>query len=122
MHPLRHFRCHIGAGFRKFVFSEGYMASHPVPDTAELLEPAERGDSRARSELLDRHRARLRRMVAVRLDRRLLARVDPSDIVQETLARADRKLAGYLTKRPVAFYPWLRRLAWEQLVKINEKH
>jgi RNA polymerase sigma-70 factor (ECF subfamily) len=98
------------------------MGSHPVPDTEELLGRAERGDVRARSELLDRHRARLRRMVAVRLDRRLLARVDPSDIVQETLAKADRKLAGYLKQRPVPFYPWLRRLAWEQLVKINEKH
>jgi RNA polymerase sigma-70 factor (ECF subfamily) len=25
-------------------------------------------------------------------------------------------------KRPVPFYPWLRRLAWEKLVKLHEQH
>jgi RNA polymerase sigma-70 factor (ECF subfamily) len=45
--------------------------------------------------LLKRHRARLRRMVAVRLD----GRVDPSDLVQETLAEAAARLADYLRTR-----------------------
>ena len=35
---------------------------------------------------------------------------------------ADRKLNRYLAERPVPFYPWLRRLAWEHLVKLNERH
>jgi DNA-directed RNA polymerase specialized sigma24 family protein len=61
-------------------------------------------------------------MVAVRLDRRLLARVDPSDVVQEALADADRRLDEYLRERPVAFYPWLRRLAEEQLVNVYRRH
>jgi RNA polymerase sigma-70 factor (ECF subfamily) len=98
------------------------MAIHSVPDTEELLGRVEQGDSRARSELLNRHRARLRRMVAVRLDRRVLARLDPSDIVQEALAEADQKLAAYLRQRPVAFYPWLRRLTWEHLVRLQDRH
>ena len=55
----------------------------------QLIESAGRGDAAARQQLLHEHRDRLRRMVAVRLDRRLAARVDPSDVVQEALAEAD---------------------------------
>ena len=62
------------------------------PDTEELLRRASQGSRDARSQLLQRHRARLRRMVAFRLDERLLARVDPSDVVQESLAEADRSV------------------------------
>lgn len=98
------------------------MAIHSVPDTEELLGRAEHGDSHARAELLNRHRARLKQMVSVRLDRRVLARIDPSDIVQEALVEADQKLAAYLRQRPVAFYPWLRRLAWEHLVRLQAHH
>ena len=48
-------------------------------------------------------------MVAVaRMDRRLTARLDPSDVVQEALADGVRDLPDYLTTRPMAFYPWLR--------------
>ena len=91
-------------------------------DTEELLDRAGNGDDAAGQELLRRHRDRLRRMVAVRFDRRLAARVDPSDVVQEALADAARKLPEYLKQRPLPFYPWLRRLAWERLVKLYQRH
>jgi RNA polymerase sigma-70 factor (ECF subfamily) len=93
-----------------------------APDTEQLVELASQGDDQARQQLLMRHRARLRRMVAVRLDRRLAARVDPSDVVQETLTEAARNLSDYLRERPLPFYPWLRRLAWERLVKLHRRH
>jgi RNA polymerase sigma-70 factor (ECF subfamily) len=92
------------------------------PDTEQLLEQAGRGDTAARQELLGRHRDRLRNMVRVRMDRRLAARVDPSDVVQEALADAAGKLSDYLRRRPLPFYPWLRRLAWERLVKLHRRH
>jgi RNA polymerase sigma-70 factor (ECF subfamily) len=91
-------------------------------DTRELLERSVRGDAAARQELLVCHRARLRRMVAVRLDPRLAARVDPSDIVQEALADAVIHLDDYLRDRPLPFYPWLRQFAWERLVKAHRQH
>src|SRR5258705_9902519 len=84
----------------------------------ELIERARRGDEPARQQLLEhlaRQRARLRQMIAVRMDARLAARVDPSDIVQEALADATRYLADYLRDRPLPLYLWLRRLAWERL-------
>jgi RNA polymerase sigma-70 factor (ECF subfamily) len=61
-------------------------------------------------------------MVAVRLDRRIAARVDPSDIVQEALADAARRLDDYLRERPMAYYPWLRRLTWDRLDKAHRRH
>jgi RNA polymerase sigma-70 factor (ECF subfamily) len=91
-------------------------------DTERLVERASEGDSSARQQLLIRHRDRLRRMVAVRLDQRLAARVDPSDVVQEALAVAAEKLSGYLRERPLPFYPWLRRIGWERIVKLHQQH
>jgi RNA polymerase sigma-70 factor (ECF subfamily) len=92
------------------------------PDTEELLRRAAKGNPDARDQLLARHRDRLRKMVSLRLDRRARARIDPSDVVQETLLEADRRLADYLRDRPLPFYPWLRRLAWERLVKLHRRH
>jgi RNA polymerase sigma-70 factor (ECF subfamily) len=98
------------------------MTTPPDGDTETLLRRAEQGDSRAREELLMRHQARLRQMVAYRLDRRLAARLDPSDVVQEALADAARKLPEYLRGRPLPFYPWLRQLACERLVDLHRRH
>jgi RNA polymerase sigma-70 factor (ECF subfamily) len=97
------------------------MTSQP-PDTDALIEQARRGDASARQQLLTRHRERLGRMVAVRLDRRLAARVDPSDVVQETLAAAAQKLPAYLRERPLPFYPWLRAIALERVSKVHQRH
>jgi RNA polymerase sigma-70 factor (ECF subfamily) len=97
------------------------MPSTPS-DTAALLARAARGDGQARDQLLIRHRDRLRRMIAIRMDHRLQKRVDPSDIVQETLVIADRRLTEYLRDQPIPFYPWLRQLAWDQIVAFQRKH
>ena len=73
--------------------------------TEELLRRAGSGSRSALQLLLGGHRDRLRRMVSVRMDPRIAARVDPSDVVQEALAVASRKLPDYLRQRPLPFYP-----------------
>jgi RNA polymerase sigma-70 factor (ECF subfamily) len=80
------------------------------------------GDGEARQKLLVRHRERLRRMVALRMDHRLAARIDPSDVVQEALIEADRHLEAYLRDRPLPFYPWLRQFAWQRLRHVHRLH
>src|SRR5215831_14367202 len=92
------------------------------PDTEDLLRRSADGDADARQQLLARHRRRLRQMVAVRLDPRLGPRLDPSDVVQEVLAEAHQLLDDYLRERPVPFYPWLRQIAWQRLIKLHEHH
>ncbi|HLJ93703.1 MAG TPA: sigma-70 family RNA polymerase sigma factor [Gemmataceae bacterium] len=94
----------------------------PQPDTEELLRQAEFGNASARESLLARHRNHLRKMIAWRLDRRLAARVDPSDVVQEVLLEASRKMDRYLCERPVPFFPWLRALAGEHLATLHRRH
>jgi RNA polymerase sigma-70 factor (ECF subfamily) len=61
-------------------------------------------------------------MIGVRLDPRLAARLDPSDVVQEALAEAARHLDDYLRDPPLPFYPWLRQFAWERLAKAHRQH
>jgi RNA polymerase sigma-70 factor, ECF subfamily len=92
------------------------------PDTEELIAKARGGDVQARQQLLVRHQKRLQRMVAMRMDRRLRARVDASDVVQDALADAAGKLSDYLRRRPLPFYPWLRQLAWEKLIDLHRRH
>ena len=92
------------------------------PDTDELLRRAGAADESAAGALLERHRVRLRHMVAVRIDPRLAARVDPSDVVQDALAEAYVRLPDYLRTRPLPFYPWLRHIAWERLVHLHRQH
>jgi RNA polymerase sigma-70 factor (ECF subfamily) len=93
-----------------------------TPDTDQLLERTAAGDQSAAQELLVRHRPRLRRMVAVYLDQRISARVDPSDVVQEALAEAFQRLPEYVREQEISFYPWLRQIAWQRLVKLHRRH
>jgi RNA polymerase sigma-70 factor (ECF subfamily) len=96
--------------------------SRPELETAELVSRVAGGDSSAVEQLFAKHRDRLRRMVLVHMDRPLTVRVDPSDVVQEAFVEASRRIADYLREQPVAFYPWLRQIAWERLVKLRRRH
>jgi len=88
----------------------------------ELLDQADQGNAIARQALLERYRGNLRRMVASRLDRRLASRVDPSDVVQETLADAARRMDEYFQDRPIPFFGWLRQLAGDRVVDTHRRH
>ena len=93
-----------------------------LENTDQLVNRAAGGDLPARRELLRRHRTRLTRMVALRMDPRVRARFDPSDVIQDALVTADQRLSGYLREQPLPFYPWLRKIAWERLLQLHEQH
>jgi len=96
-----------------------------IPDGSEtttLIEQAMRGDQRALGELLGRHRKRLHRMVALRLDPRLQGRVDPSDVIQEACIDAVRRLPEYHQKPTMPFFLWLRLLVGQRLVDEHRRH
>lgn len=90
--------------------------------TEQLLEQTRQGDAEALDRLLARHRGRLRKMVGVRLDPAIATRVDPSDVVQDALATAAKRLPEYLADPQVSFYPWLRGLAWDKLLELRRRH
>jgi RNA polymerase sigma-70 factor (ECF subfamily) len=91
-------------------------------DTQSLLERIQAGDVAASDLLLARHRPFLRQIVELRLDPRLRARVDPSDVVQEAQLDAFRRLTEYVRRRPMPFRLWLRKTAHERMLKIQRRH
>src|SRR5215472_15845117 len=91
-------------------------------ETTRLIEQAARGNQQALGELLGRHRERLRRMVALRLDRRLQGRVDPSDVIQEACLDAARRLPEYHKSPTMPFFLWLRFLTGQRLQDEHRKH
>jgi RNA polymerase sigma-70 factor (ECF subfamily) len=60
--------------------------------------------------------------VELRLDPRVRARVDPSDVVQEAQLEAVRRLDGYLRQPPIPFRLWLRQLAYDRLLMAQRRH
>jgi RNA polymerase sigma-70 factor (ECF subfamily) len=94
-----------------------------APETQELLALARGGDSQAINQLLDRHRDALRRLVELRMDRALKRRVDASDVVQEVLVEANRRLRDYLAEpAPMPFHLWLRHMAQDRLIDAHRRH
>jgi RNA polymerase sigma-70 factor (ECF subfamily) len=90
--------------------------------TQELLQQARQGDAQAINALLERHRAALRRMVDLRMDRALSRRVDASDIVQDVMLEANRRLNEYLSNPAMPFHLWLRHMARDRLIDAHRRH
>jgi RNA polymerase sigma-70 factor (ECF subfamily) len=91
-------------------------------DTGRLLEQARAGDENALNELFAQHRARLRRMVDLRLDRRLQARIDVSDVIQDAYVDAVTRLDEYLRQPSYPLFLWLRLIVGERLLKLHRHH
>jgi RNA polymerase sigma-70 factor, ECF subfamily len=88
----------------------------------DRLRRAAGGDSSAWDELLRPHRDRLRRMIALRLDRRLNGRLDASDVLQEVAIGAIRALPAYAECPDLPFFLWLRWLCGVTLQAVHRKH
>jgi RNA polymerase sigma-70 factor (ECF subfamily) len=91
-------------------------------DTDDLLRHAAAGDETALAALWQRHRARLRQMVRLRLDRRLQGRVDPSDVLQEAYLDLAARLPDYARDRPRPTFLWLRLVTGQRLAQIHRQH
>ena len=91
-------------------------------ETQKLLQYAGRGEPDAVNRLLDRHRQSLRRMVHLRLDRALAGRVDASDVVQDVLFEASRRLDEYIRDPKLPFHLWLRQLAKDRIIDMHRRH
>jgi RNA polymerase sigma-70 factor (ECF subfamily) len=95
----------------------------PLPEEAErLLEQVRAGDRQALDRLLALHRGFLRNLIDLRLDRKMRARVDASDIVQEAQLEAARRIDDFLQRRPMPFHLWLQKTAYENLLRIRRQH
>ena len=91
-------------------------------DERGRLRRAVGGDQAAWAEILAPHRDRLRRMVALRLDRRLRGRIDPSDVLQEAFLQAAQALPRYLERPDQPVFLWLRWLTGMALQLVHRQH
>lgn len=90
--------------------------------TQELLAAAREGNADAVNGLMDRHRDSLRRMVQLRLDQKIQRRVDVSDVVQDVLVEANRRLQDYLANPGMGFHLWLRQIAKDRIIDAHRRH
>jgi RNA polymerase sigma-70 factor (ECF subfamily) len=61
-------------------------------------------------------------MIALRLDRRLVGRLDPSDVLQEAYFQAVAALPAYLERPALPFFLWLRWLTGRTLQAMHRRH
>ncbi|MFN0195101.1 MAG: sigma-70 family RNA polymerase sigma factor [Planctomycetaceae bacterium] len=90
--------------------------------TSALLKNAGDGHADAMNRLLETHRDSLRKLIQYRLDRALSRRVDASDVVQDVLLEASRRLPEYLRDPKIPFQLWLRQLAKDSLIDMYRRH
>jgi RNA polymerase sigma-70 factor (ECF subfamily) len=99
------------------------ISNHRDPtETDHLLHRVDAGDRSALDDLFARYRDRLRRMVQLRLDRRLQARIDASDVIQDAYVEIVDRLDEYLRDRRLPFFLWLRLVVGERLMKLHRTH
>jgi RNA polymerase sigma-70 factor, ECF subfamily len=90
--------------------------------TAQLLDRVRAHEPQAIGELLGRHRARLRKMVRLRLDRRLRDRLRSADVADEVVRDAARHVGDYLAAPGTSFFLWLRQRAGQRLQELHRQH
>ena len=88
----------------------------------EQLQRAAGGDQEALRALLAQHHDRLKRMVHLRLSRRLAARVDDSDVLQEAYIEVARRLNEYVKEPSLPFFLWLRHMTGLKLAEVHRRH
>lgn len=91
-------------------------------NTEQLLSAARQGDGSAINQLLDCHRQAVRRMIDLRMDQLIKRRVDASDLVQEVMLEANRRLEDYLQNPVMPFHLWLRQMAKDRLIDAHRRH
>ena len=100
----------------------GTSVANNSNETLRLIGLARAGDRQALSALLERHRDRLRRMVELRLDWRLQARIDASDILQDAFLEVATRLDEYLRGPELPLFLWLRLVVGQRLATVHRHH
>jgi len=87
----------------------------------ELCQLRSRGEG-ALAELFDRHREKLLRMIALRLDSRILGKVDAEDILQDAFVESARRIQDYVERPSVPLFVWLRQITGQVLIDTHRRY
>lgn len=87
-----------------------------------LINQARDGDAAAFERLVTEYRPFLRMLAQRKIDARLQARVDASDIVQQTCFEAHRDLTAFRGEHQGEWIAWVRRILEHNVAEAREKH
>ena len=93
-----------------------------VPSIDVLLQQARAGDTQALNRLLDIYRNYLSLLARMDALGQLRGRMDPSDLVQETLLRAYQAFPGFRGQSELDILGWLRRILASSLADHRKQH
>lgn len=110
----RHGECAIDQEPAKQVTSES--------SEAELLAALRAEGETALADYFMRNRARLHRMITMRMDHRLAQRVDASDVLQEGFVDTAKRLNEYLENPSMPLFVWMRFLVGQKLAAVHRWH
>lgn len=99
--------------------------ARPFPSREEvlqLIESARGGDTEQLGQLLQFYFSYLTVLANTQLDQRLRKRLNPSDLVQETMMAAHRDFAAFRGNSPQEFVGWLRQILINVLHGAIAKH
>jgi RNA polymerase sigma-70 factor (ECF subfamily) len=80
------------------------------------------GREQAVAELFGRYRDKLQRMIAFRLDSRIVGKVDEDDILQDAFMETVRRIQDYLEQPSVPFFVWLRQITNQVLIDAHRRY
>lgn len=94
----------------------------PDEELFQLISKARSGDEAALGVILDQHRDQLRRMADKELNEKLSARVDASDIVQQTFLSVCNKVDQFKGESLQEFVAWIYEIHCHNIHDIAREH
>lgn len=98
------------------------MTDVPLANPDLLLAQALAGSREGLGRLLDVYRNYLKLLVVAQVEKKILRRVSPSDVVQETFLEANRDFPQFRGESSGEFSAWLRRILVNNLHRVVEQH
>jgi len=89
--------------------------------TCEIDYPQGRG-GQSFERLFDEYRPKLARMVVLRLDARIVGKVDVDDVLQDAFVAAARRIDDFLACPNVPLFVWLRQITSQVLVDVHRRY
>lgn len=86
------------------------------------LERLRAGDPQVLGELFEKYQQRLLHIIRVRMDRRLLARIDADDVLQEVYLDASSRIHHYIENHDGSFFVWLRLITNQTMANLYRRH
>jgi RNA polymerase sigma-70 factor (ECF subfamily) len=105
----------------KVLFGVELVRESQIQELEKLVRLSQQGDREAFAQLCELRRQQLVEEVNRKIDKRLLPRVDASDVIQEVFWDANRRL-GEVIGNDVSLLAWMRFLCNQKLVDMHRTH